>query len=35
LHRVSVGGFVLPASLPPGQWMWLEADDLARLAQLA
>ena len=33
LHRVSVGGFVLPASLPLGEWMWLEADDLARLAR--
>lgn len=33
LHRVSIGGFELPASLPPGQWMWLEAADLERLAQ--
>jgi len=33
LHRVSVGGFVLPAALPLGEWMWLEAADLARLAQ--
>lgn len=32
LHRVSIGGFVLPPTLPLGAWMWLEADDLARLA---
>lgn len=33
LHRVSVGGFVLPASLPVGEWMWLEAADLELLAR--
>ena len=32
LHRVSVGGFVLPAALPPGEWIWLEDADLAQLA---
>lgn len=32
LHRVSIGGFVLPARLPLGEWMWLEATDLTRLA---
>ena len=32
LHRISVGGFVLPAHLLPGEWMWLEAEDLAILA---
>lgn len=34
LHRVSVGGFVLPATLPAGKWMWLEAADLAQLAKI-
>lgn len=32
LHRTSIGGFVLPESLPMGQWMWLERADLERLA---
>lgn len=32
LHRVSVGGLVLPADLPVGEWRWLEAADLAALA---
>lgn len=31
LHRVSIGGFKLPSSLPVGQWMWMEAADLERL----
>jgi 16S rRNA pseudouridine516 synthase len=31
LNRISVGGFDLPATLPIGQWMWLEAADLERL----
>ncbi len=31
LHRVSIGGFELPSSLPVGQWMWMEAPDLERL----
>ncbi len=31
LHRLSVGGLELPADLPPGEWRWLEADDLRRL----
>ncbi len=35
LHRVSIGGFELPAALPVGEWMWLEADDLARLARVS
>jgi 16S rRNA pseudouridine516 synthase len=34
LHRVSVGGFELPAVLPLGEWMWLEAVDLERLARM-
>lgn len=33
LHRIAVGGFELPATLPLGEWMWLEAEHLARLAQ--
>ena len=32
LHRSRVGGLELPAELAPGQWRWLEAEDLARLA---
>lgn len=34
LHRVSIGGFELPSSLPPGQWVWMEKADLERLASL-
>lgn len=33
LHRSRIGGFPLPAALLPGQWMWLEAGDLAALAE--
>ena len=32
LHRSRVGGLDLPAELAPGQWRWLEAADLQRLA---
>lgn len=32
LNRVSVGGLDLPEDLPIGQWRWLEAADLKRLA---
>jgi 16S rRNA pseudouridine516 synthase len=32
LHRSRVGGLDLPPELAPGQWRWLEAEDLARLA---
>jgi len=32
LNRVAVGGLFLPADLAPGQWRWLEAEDLVRLA---
>jgi 16S rRNA pseudouridine516 synthase len=32
LHRVAIGGIALPASLSPGQWVWLEAGDLGCLA---
>ena len=31
LHRETVGGLTLPDDLPPGQWRWLSAADLARL----
>lgn len=33
LNRIAIGGFPLPDSLPIGQWIWLEASDLARLAR--
>ena len=29
LHRSRIGGLVLPADLPPGQWRWLSQADLA------
>ena len=32
LHRVAIGGFRLPPELRAGEWMWLEAADLDRLA---
>jgi len=35
LHRSRVGGLDLPAELAPGQWRWLEASDLQRLADFA
>lgn len=31
LHRERVGALVLPATLAPGGWQWLEASDLASL----
>lgn len=31
LHRSRIGGLVLPHDLAPGQWHWLDADDLKRL----
>lgn len=33
LSRQSIGGLSLPESLAAGKWTWLEAADLARLAQ--
>lgn len=33
LHREAVGAFALPADLVPGQWRWLEAEDLKQLEQ--
>ena len=32
LHRSQIGGLVLPDDMAPGQWRWLGADDLARIA---
>jgi 16S rRNA pseudouridine516 synthase len=32
LHRSQVGGLTLTADLPAGEWRWLEATDLALLA---
>jgi len=32
LHRVAIGGFVLPPDLRAGEWIWLEAADLDLLA---
>ena len=32
LNRFAIGGLTLPAELPLGQWMWLEATDLERLS---
>jgi 16S rRNA pseudouridine516 synthase len=32
LHRSQIGGLRLPADLAPGQWCWLNADDLASIA---
>lgn len=35
LHRSQIGQLVLPDELAPGQWRWLDADDLARIAALS
>ena len=32
LHRSRIGALELPADLAPGQWRWLRADDLQKLA---
>ena len=32
LHRSQIGGLRLPQDLPPGQWRWLSAQDLASIA---
>lgn len=32
LHRSRIGGLVLPADLAPGQWRWLEQNNLSSLA---
>lgn len=31
LHRSAIGGLTLGADLAPGQWRWLESDDLVAL----
>lgn len=31
LHREAVGGFVLPPELAPGEWRWLDAEELQTL----
>lgn len=31
LHRAAVGDLLLPEDLKPGEWRWLEKEDLARL----
>jgi 16S rRNA pseudouridine516 synthase len=31
LHRERIGGYALPASLPEGEWRWLDDADLAAL----
>ena len=33
LHRARIGTLDLPANLKPGEWRWLTADDLARIAK--
>ncbi len=30
LHRSQIGALKLPTDLPPGEWRWMTADDLAR-----
>ena len=32
LHRSRIGSLALPADLKPGEWRWLNADDLARIS---
>ena len=32
LHRSRIGSLALPSDLKPGEWRWLEADDLARVS---
>ena len=34
LHRVAIGGFTLPTSLAPGEWIWLDAEQLACLRDI-
>jgi 16S rRNA pseudouridine516 synthase len=31
LHRSRIGALQLPSDLAPGQWRWLQADDLQAL----
>ena len=32
LHRSRIGSLALPADLKPGEWRWLDADDLAQIS---
>jgi len=32
LHRSRIGSLALPPNLKPGEWRWLDADDLARIS---
>ena len=34
LHRARIGGLVLPADLPAGQWRWLSPSDLASISAM-
>ena len=33
LHREAIGDFALPEALPPGEWRWLNDDELKQLEQ--
>ncbi len=33
LHREAIGNYALPATLSPGQWCWLEKNELKQLEQ--
>lgn len=33
LHREAIGHYALPATLAPGEWRWLDDDDLKQLEQ--
>lgn len=33
LHREAIGNYVLPMAMLPGEWRWLENDDLKKLEQ--
>jgi 16S rRNA pseudouridine516 synthase len=33
LHREAIGSYALPATLSPGEWCWLEENDLKQLEQ--
>ncbi|MDB5777766.1 MAG: rRNA pseudouridine synthase, partial [Polaromonas sp.] len=35
LHRSCIGSLALPEDLKPGEWRWLTAQDLARIAGTA
>jgi 16S rRNA pseudouridine516 synthase len=35
LQRSTVGGLTLPSDLAPGAWRWLEAGELAQLADFS